>query len=40
MKIYFKTENGSFFGMDALPEDKMEQVMHEIQNKSGIKPCK
>ena len=39
MKIYFKTENGSFFGMDVLPEDTMEQVTHMIQDKGGIKPC-
>ena len=39
MKIYFKTGNGSFFGMDVLPEDTMEQVTHKIQDKGGIKPC-
>ena len=39
MKIYFKTGNGSFFGMDALLEDTMEQVTHKIQDKSWIKPC-
>ena len=39
MKIYFKTGNGSFFGMDVLPEDTMEKVTHMIQDKGGIKPC-
>ena len=39
MKIYFKTGNGSFFGMDVLPENRMEQVTHEIQDKGGIKSC-
>ena len=33
MKIYFKTGNGSFFGMDVLPEDTMEQILHKIQDK-------
>ena len=37
MKIYFKTGNGSFFGMNVLPEDIIEQVTHKIQG--GIKPC-
>ena len=32
MKIYLETRNGSFFGMDTLPEDAME-------DKGGIKPC-
>ena len=32
MKIYLETRNGSFFGMNALPEDTM-------QDKGGIKPC-
>ena len=31
MKIYFKTGNGSFFGMNVLPEDIIEQVTHKIQ---------
>ena len=39
MKIYFTTRNGSFFGMDVLPEDTMEQVTHKIQAKGEIKPC-
>ena len=39
MKIYFKTGNGSFSGMDVRPEDTMEQVTHRIQDKGGIKPC-
>ena len=39
MKIYFKTGNGSFFRMDALQEDTMEQLMHKIQDNGGIKPC-
>ena len=33
MKIYFKTGNGSFFGMDVLPE----QVTHTTQDKCRIK---
>ena len=32
MKIYLETRNGSFFGMNPLPEDTM-------QDKGGIKPC-
>ena len=39
MKIYFKTRNASFFRMDVLPEDTMEQVTHKIQDKGGIKSC-
>ena len=39
MKIYFKTGNGVFFGMNVLPEDTIEQVTHKIQDKGGIKPC-
>ena len=31
MKIYFKTGNGVFFGMNVLPEDTIEQVTHKIQ---------
>ena len=29
----------AFFGMNVLPEDTMEQVMHKIQDKGEIKPC-
>ena len=32
MKIYLETRNGSFFGMNALSEDTME-------DEGGIKPC-
>ena len=39
MKIHFKTGNGSFFAMDVLPEDTMEQVTHKIQDKGGIRSC-
>ena len=39
INIYFKTENGSFFRMDVLPENKMEQVTYKIQDKGGFKPC-
>ena len=39
MRNYFKTGNGSFVGMDVLPEDTMEQLTHKIQDKGGIKPC-
>ena len=39
MKIYFKNGNASFFGMDVLPEDTMEQVTHKIQDKGQIKSC-
>ena len=39
MQIYFKTGNGSFFGMDVLPEDTMEKVTHTVQDKGGTKPC-
>ena len=39
MKIYFKIGNGSFFGVNVLPEDAMEQVTHKIQDKGEIKPC-
>ena len=39
MKIYSKNGNGSFFGMDVLPEDTMKQITHIIQHKGGIKPC-
>ena len=39
MKNSFKTGNRSFFGMDVLPEDTMEQVTHKIQDKGGINPC-
>ena len=39
MKIYFKNGNASFFGMDVLPEDTMEQVTHKIQDKGETKPC-
>ena len=39
MKIYFKTANESFVAINFLPEDKMVQVTHEIQDKGGIKPC-
>ena len=38
MKNYFKAGNNSFFGIDVLPEDTMEQVTHKIQDKRGIKP--
>ena len=34
MKIYFKTGNRSFFGMDVLPE----QVTNTTQDKCRIKP--
>ena len=39
MKIYFKNGNASFFGMDFLPDDTMEQVTHKIQDKGETKPC-
>ena len=39
MKIYFKTGNGRFFGMDVLPEDTMEQATHKIQDKGRTKLC-
>ena len=39
MKNYFKTGNHSFFGMDILPEDTIEQVKHKIQDKGGVNPC-
>ena len=39
MKIFFKNGNSSFFGMDVLPEDTMEEVTHKIQDKGGTKPC-
>ena len=39
MKTYFETGNSSFFGMDALLEDTVEQVTYKIQDKGGIKRC-
>ena len=40
MKIYFKTGNGSFCGMNVLPENTTKQVTHKMEDKGGIiKPC-
>ena len=39
MKIHFKTGHESFFAMDVLPEDTIEQVTHKIQDKGGIWYC-